>query len=326
MEVIGGGTVHVYEAKDEGPHTPAQVKNWQESVVLVWWDAKQGVGGYYRIGHEFQTMGSEQPMVALWSNTITPQGVHHKTLHLPLRDQDRSASGFGSGDDTAHFDYDGQCAWTIEDQDLSVKLRVHDFHPSIDCYPKKGAISDFAPHHMEVAGRVTGTVVVKGVRYEVDALGFRDHGWGLREWTQLLSHRWVSGVFGPELSFCMLCWLAADDSMATFGWIVQHDTVTYAKDIDILSYMDRDGVCNRGGKVSVTLTTGEKLVIEAEPVAPCIVSWHHGIACADTLCTMRIGDKVGIGDFETTNNTLAGKRRPKNLVRGVIDNGWHPAN
>lgn len=323
MDIVGGGKVHVYDPINEGPHAPGPQDEWQESVVLVWWDLKQKIGGYYRIGHEINTKGG--PMIALWSNTVTPQGIHHKTAYLPLRDRDRSATGFGSGDDSLRFEYDGGCVWTLEDEDISAKLRVHDFHPSIDCYPKKGAISDFAPHHAEIAGRISGTLVAKGHRYEVDGLSFRDHGWGPRAWDTLLSHRWVSGVFGPEFSFCVLAWLASDDSMAKFGWIVRHDKVTYCKSIDILAYIETDGMCNRGGKLRLTLTTGEELEIDCEPLVPSLMSFHHGIACVDTLCRMKCGERIGIGDFETTHNSQQGKRRPKNLAGGILENGWHPA-
>ena len=66
--------------------------------------------------------------------------------------------------------------------------------------------------------------------------------------------------------------------------------------------------------------------VEFEALAPSIMSFHHGIACFDTLCRIRSGGLTGIGDFETTANGQQGKRQPKNLVRGgVSQNGWSPA-
>ena len=324
MKVLGGGSVQVYEPADEGPHQAGPQELWQESVVLLWWDLKQAIGGFYRIGHELNHKNG--PMIALWSNTVTPQGIFKKTAYLPLRPQDKIDNGFGGGDGSLRYDYDGNCVWTLEDQDIKAQLRVHDFHPSIDCYPKKGALSEFAPHHMEVAGRVSGSLSVKGVHYDIDALAFRDHGWGMRDWGALLSHRWLAGVFGAELSFCALAWHATDDSMAQFGWVVRNDTVTFAKKLDIVAYVEADAMCSRGGRLVMTLSTDEVIEVGFEALAPSMMSFHHGIACFDTLCRIRSGDLTGIGDFETTANGQQGRRQPKNLARGGISqNGWHPA-
>ena len=323
MEVLGGGSIHVFEAADEGPHRTGPQPQWQESVVLVWWDLKQSIGGFYRIGHEMN--GKDGPMVSLWSNTVTPEGLFRKTTYLPLRPQDQSANGFGSGDGSLRYEHDGDIFWTLEEPDLTAKLRVESFHAGIDCYPKKGAISEFAPHHMEVAGRVTGSLSVKGKRYEVDGLGFRDHGWGDRAWDTLLSHRWLSGVFGPDLSFCALSWHTTGDDMAQFGWVVRHDKVIFAKQLDILAHVECDAMTTRGGQLRMTLTTGEELAVSYEAVAPSLMSFHHNVACVDTLCRIRCGERVGIGDFETTSNGQQGVRRPNRLSRGYGGDGWFPA-
>jgi hypothetical protein len=323
MQVLGGGSVQVYEAKDLGAHKPGPDPHWQESVVLLWWDLEQSIGGFYRIGHELGWPTG--PKIATWSYTVTPEGIFKKTTYLPVTPADQSPTSFGSGDGTHRYDYDGDVVWTIKDDDIAATLRVHDYHASIDCYPKKGAISEFAPAHMEVAGSVTGTLTVKGKTYQVNALGFRDAGWGARAWDTLLSHRWLAGVFGKELSFCFLSWHTVDDSMAKFGWVVRGDTVTFTKDLDIVAYMEPDALCARGGRAVATLTTGERLEMEFEALAPSAVTFHHDIACVDTMTRVTCGDLVGIADFETTSNNAQGKRRPKNLSRGVIEDGWHPA-
>ena len=277
-------------------------------------DVKQSIGGVYRIGHEINH--KDGPKIALWNTTITPEGIYKRTDYLPMRPHDRTATHFGCGDDSCRYDYDGNCVWTIRATDLSVTLRVHDFHAGIDCYPKSGALSKFAPHHMEVAGRVTGRVEAKGKSYEVDGLSFRDHSWGERAWDTVLSHRWLPGVFGADLSFCALSWHAVDDSLVKFGWIVRHNEVIYAKDVDIVSYVECDGATVRGGRFSMTLTTGEVFDVDFEAIAPSVMLDLHGMACVETICRVRSGDKVGIADFETTHNIQHGTRRPKRLSRG----------
>ena len=69
MQMVGGGKMHVYPPEDEGAHPHGTEPNWQESVVLVWWDLKQSIGGYLRIGHEPNHNGGE---AVIWTNFITP--------------------------------------------------------------------------------------------------------------------------------------------------------------------------------------------------------------------------------------------------------------
>ena len=290
--------------------------------MLVWWDATRSIGGYHRIGHEPNTEGGK---VALWNNLFTPQGIYRKTHFVPLRTADRIAAGFGGGDETCRFDYDGDCVWTVRDKELSASLRLKDFHPSIDCYPKSGSFGDdFAPHHLEVACRVAGSVTVHGTRYEVGGLGMRDHGWGPRHWRAMLSHRWLAGVFETGESLCALSFQGSDDRLIKFGWIVRGDEVIYGRDIDIVAYMACDAVSNRGGVLNMTLTTGEPVEARFEAVTPCVMAFHHGMACMDSLCRVSWGGRVGAGDFETSSNAQRGARRPLTLDGGVNLEGWLP--
>ena len=66
MEVFGGGAVVVRGPEDEGRHPVEDHPNWQESVVLVWWDLGNQVGGFFRIGHE--PNDASGPATSLWSN------------------------------------------------------------------------------------------------------------------------------------------------------------------------------------------------------------------------------------------------------------------
>ena len=323
MEIEGGGRVHVYGPEDEAAHTPGPQPHWQESVVLIWWDARRGVGGYHRIGHEPIHDGGH---AVLWHNLFTPQGVHRRNHVLPLRPEDRLANGFGGGRDGYRFEYDGGCLWTLENEESSAILRLEDFHPSMDGYTKGGTFGDdIAPHHLEVACRVRGTLTLRGSRVEVDGLGMRDHGWGPRHWQAILSHRWAVGVFDRTLSFVAVSFQGIDDRLIKFGWVVRDQRVIYSRALDLVSFIECDGTSNRGGTLRMTLSTGEVFDAVFEPIAPCVMSWHHGMACMDTLCRVRSGDRIGIGDFESSSNALKGERRPAVLDRGLGADGWYPS-
>ncbi|CAK7232119.1 hypothetical protein SEUCBS140593_008154 [Sporothrix eucalyptigena] len=309
--------------------------NFQDSVVLVWWDKENGLGGFHRLGHEPNRPGGGEAV--LWTNIVTPAGIFKRTQTKPLRgEKDQLAGGgWGSGDKTCQFTYkDKEHTWMINEPDVDLTARlVHtDTGPNVDCFPKRGDINDkFNAAHFDIPGMVSGTLSIKGKTYQIrNALSIRDHGWGNREWgTGLLSHRWVAGSCGPEFSFIVVGWHGAADNFASFGWVVRDGVVTMAKNIDIVAYMNIDSCSNRGGQVLLELETQERFEIQCTPVAKGFLSWHRGLACMDRLCSVRVtGEQAeyeGIADFETTANFHAGTREPTALFDGVLHNGFTPA-
>jgi len=322
MKVHGGGKVVIRGPEDEGPHAWGDDPNWQESVVLVFWDLENQVGGMFRIGHEPNDAAG--PHISLWSYLWSPGKVFKRTEFLPLREDDRLENGFGGGDGGLRFEYiDGKARWTVREDGVNADLQVANFHTPIDIYPKSGAVEDFAPNHMECAGAVSGTLSMGGKTYTVNGMGLRDHGWGKRNWNELFTHRWVAGVFGPDLTVLAITFLGIDDKLLKFGCAITPDELIYTKDLDVIAYMEADGLTHRGGHVRMELTNGEVLDIECAVLQPGIVSVQHGLACTDTMCSMTMGDRTGICDFELTENSLGGNRPPKVAVNGILDNGLH---
>lgn len=321
MEVVGGGTALEYGPEDEGPHTPGNDEFWQESVVLYWWDQRQNIGGFHRIGHEVNR--KDGPRVTFWNNIFTPDCIFKRDVELPLREGDRPPNGFNCGDDSCTFEYTDHAIWKINEADVKAELHVHDEHTPIDIYPKTGALgTDVAPNHMEVGAKVTGTLLFNGKEYQVNGLAFRDHGWGVRHWDTFVSHRWIAGV-GEGFSFLALTFHSSDDVLARFGCLIRDHKLTYASEVDVVAYLEPDGLTHRGGYLDMTLTTGEQLHIECTPLQKGLVSWIHGIACVDTLCKVKMGDLEGICDFEMTNNAQRGSHRPAMAINGVVDNGMN---
>ena len=72
MKMVGGGEIKEYPPSDEGPHLPGKGELWQESVVLVWWDLKQSIGGRIRVGHEPNRDGGKS---VIWTSVFAPEGI-----------------------------------------------------------------------------------------------------------------------------------------------------------------------------------------------------------------------------------------------------------
>ena len=323
MEIVGGGSVIELGLKDELHHEATGDEHWQDSVVVCWWDLKNKVGGYHRIGHHPDHR--KGPLVHLTNNFFAPDCVYKRCEFIPLRKEDVTPTTFGCGDGTCHFEFTDHAIWTFNQPEVSGQLHVRDFHPPVDIYPKKGQLAEqIAAGHLEVGSSVSGDITINGKSYKVDGLAFRDHGWGKRLWDVFVAHRWVAGTFGPDLTILALSVLGTDDQIVSFGCVVRDNKLTYSYKVDIVTYMEHDSLTHRGGHLKMELTTGEVIDIDLVPLQKGVVSWMaDAMSTTDTMCKMIYGDRVGICDFEISTNPGRGGHRARVATNGFTEDGLH---
>ena len=325
MNVVGDGHIKFYGPEDEGTHPCGASEWWNESVWLHFLDINSGVNGIFRIGHEPNWQGGS---TAIWNLIQTPKWNYKRDGLSPMRSGDRTAIGMKSAG-THTFEFDGKgCRWTVKDGDTFANLLIEDYHPPLSFWPKGSEMESIAPNHTEGPGKVSGIVVIKGEEYKItDALGYRDHSWGNRYWDNLRAHRWVGTNFGPDFNCNAICWLNENHDLGRYGYVRRGDTIYVATEVDIVTYMEPDGITHRGGVTRYKLSTGEELEIHCTPVNKALISRHHHLALNDTMCWAKLGDRVGATCFESNNNLQAGQIVPlqKSLVRGIINNGVSPA-
>jgi hypothetical protein len=131
----------------------------------------------------------------------------------------------------------------------------------------------------------------------------------VRRTETLLTHRWVSGSFGPELSFGSTVWHAADGSFVKVGYVVRDGEITFAEDVDVVTWLEADGYTHRGGVVTWYLRGGEELRLECHLI-DAVVAKLHSAKYVDALCRIEHGGKVGVCDFEISNNARNGGGTP----------------
>jgi hypothetical protein len=73
--------------------------------------------------------------------------------------------------------------------------------------------------HVEQSGRFTGVVTVGGARYDIDALGSRDHSWGPRDWSHPQGWTFFTASFDREPGFISL-WAADTHAGSAVGGYV----------------------------------------------------------------------------------------------------------
>ncbi len=81
-----------------------------------------------------------------------------------------------------------------------------------------------SPEHFEQFGKVKGTLKIDDREYTVDALGERDHHWGIRDWSAPGRWVWMSCQFHEGYAFSITK-LYTDKGEIDGGWIHQ-DGVT----------------------------------------------------------------------------------------------------
>ena len=155
-------------------------------------------------------------------------------------------------------------------------------------------VEDFAKHHYETSGGVRGTAVLQGRTYEIDGMCHRDHSWGVRRWDSvLLSHRWVSGTIGPELSFGSMAWHAVDNSVVKIGYVVRDGELTLATGIDVVTHLELDGITHRGGEITWTLADGSSLHAVCT-VVDGVVTGNHGVVWIDSMMSEVMGPTFAV--------------------------------
>ena len=166
MQITGNAKVKFFGLKDELRHPHSEDPNWQESVVMHWYDAANGIGGLHRIGHEPNCDGG---VAVLWSMVFSRDGWRYKRdLTLPLTTADRPAEGFGAGSQL-RFTCNPVPTWSVDDGPLTLELECRDFCPPIDT--SSTFARNLADGHFEAAGSLPGACATKGASSPSRATG-----------------------------------------------------------------------------------------------------------------------------------------------------------
>lgn len=324
MEVIGQGQIHYYDEEDEGPHAFTSNDWWNESVWLQFLEVETGLHGAIRIGHQPNWQGGHS---SIWSMIGTPEWVYKRDGLYPLRTEDKIANGFGANG-THGFEFrDGKCHWSIRDEDIEVDLVTSDFHKPFGFTPGI-AMENIAKNHLEAASEIEGVIRIRGKEYRVRrGLSYRDHSWGPRYWLHMRVHRFTAATFGPDLSCNAICFYDEADRLSKWGYVRREGKIIVADEVDVIAYMEADGVSNRGGMARFLLPGGEEMIVAYRPANKGMLSRQHSLVINDTICRAEHGGRVGGAVFETNSNWQGGTLHPtgRALVRSIIDNGITPA-
>src|SRR3954464_9573315 len=149
--------LHQFTVDDEGRHPAGPDPWWQESIAFHWFDAASGAGGMHRIGHEPGQSGGE---IAHHHGVFDPTHRWRRNVRSPMAGQ-LSDEWFGDAD-VSWSCASGSGHFRVTTDDCELDLVIEDLYPLTDFFPRGNVslIDEFAAHHYETSGRVTGTARV----------------------------------------------------------------------------------------------------------------------------------------------------------------------
>jgi hypothetical protein len=294
-----------FTESDEGLHAAQDHPLWQESVLLHWFDQRQGIGGWHRLGHEPNNQGGR---AAIWSFMFDRSGWQYRRCgEVALTAADKLPNGFGGGEALRFVYQDGAARWNVSDGALTAQLECRNLFPLVDPFPKSDelAAKRFA-NHFEVAGRVSGRVTHQGRTVTISGYGYRDHSWGPRDWQKgMLNHRWFTGTLGSELSFAAITAQAQSGNLTRVGFVHRDGKTVRAESVDVVAFMEPDGVTHRGGEIRLTLPTREVIQIRLRAFAG-VLFQRGSVVMVETFCAAEGHGLHGYCDAEISTNPRNG--------------------
>jgi len=319
----------VFTRKDEGAHPPGDADWWSESVFFSWYDEKAGLGGTHRIG-QHHNQGTSN----VWYGLMADDGwrfrhdAQDNTLTEDLYGPWGIATRSDGGSHRMAFE-DGVLRFNAKEADTEVDLVIEDYHPMTEIWPLRtgagGHVEESMAHyHFEASGRARGTVRAGDRSWEVDALCHRDHSWGPREWHGFTGHRWFVGSCGPDLAFSGLIAVTTGGFVQT-GFVAREGEITHADHLDVLTYLEPDGLTHRGGEATFYLPGGEKLHFTAEPINGVMFQIYDYVEAAQ-LCRVRSdAGQTGYVYLEISLNTRLGDFPVQHTVGAAMVRGHSQA-
>lgn len=235
------------------------------------------------------------PAPERFSRLTSPFGLDVEVVDAP-RDFRIDYSGYG--DTEIHVDWRGiMDPFDIHDPDHSPQAgRVRDVHTEAD----PTASDEPRSHgHLDMTGRVTGSLRVKGREFEVDAIERMDHSWGPRNPMNLASMYIVSATFGEDLAFHMICpWDPAKPGAEAFelthGYVVEDGEVHGLTSELAMTSVNHGLVC-AAIDMTVTDVRGKRFRLRgsADVGAP----WYPypSVISYNALMSWSLGERIGYG-------------------------------
>jgi hypothetical protein len=287
-------------ASDERIHPAGEGALWNDSLYFNCYDPEQQIGVVTRIGILPNQGQANVLLFAVKGGDVG--GLHVRLEPRPDGDWDDLTVGGVRYRVVEPFE---TCKITAETPDLRADLEVASFTPAVAYHDVHGNVTDaygVATGHYEQSCRVRGWIELGADRHNLDALGQRDHSWGIRDWSGVDWWFWVSPMFGEDLSLNIF--KAKGGGTTSAGGMLWKEgraapIVSAEVDVDVDSE-GRQTSARVNGKDSEGRTVelaGERIAIVSLPVGSSVVD--------EAFFRFSMNDRIGYGVFEYLHSQAA---------------------
>lgn len=324
----------VYDESWDRIHAPGPEDDWQESDCYWFYDLKAGIGGFHRVGQKPNRQTGQLTLFAFAKHGERHTLNEYNRTEFPITTEDRWESGHRVKGHSAHALGGGRMRYTWEEQESSADLEFYEQFYTPRGWSKSHHEQEFmktmnAGGHLEVGGRIRGTITIGAERYEIDALAHRDRSWGFRDNTLVSWHRFrmFSGTVGPEFSIAsFIADLRQGDRMlrTVSGFVVRDGKEEDVRDLRVSLTFDSDGVSVLSGTAIVDLESGETIRI---PITAQQAFMTHltpaDDSVVDTISIIEYGGVTGFCDLTHWTNPGRGGYKPsqEDLTLTAVDRG-----
>ncbi len=265
--------------EDDGLHPLGPEPNFNESMYFNFFDPKQGLGGFVRLGNRANE-GQAEMTVCLF---LADQRVLFAFKRAKIDHNDAFDAGglrFDVQEPTERVrtTYEGGVIELANPKALSDPSRAFRDSPkrriALDLlheavgplyggsHDKKEAERDadkqFAKAHYEQHMRVTGTIDLGDATVAIEGYGLRDHSWGPRYWQAIERYEWLTMNFGPDLGAMVSRIQVAGAEPREAGVIVRGDEISNIVKVDIEAEYEENGLYHRSLTARIETRDGER--------------------------------------------------------------------
>jgi hypothetical protein len=312
--IIGNG-----KAEDEYTHPLGSETNFNESMYFNFFDRKESIGGFIRLGKRANE-GRAEMTITLY----LPDGRVLFMFDRPAIDNNDSFDAGGARFDVLEptqrlrTTYQGSVAELKEPRLMADPKRAFAESPSkrvsLDLMhnavgPLYGLVGakeqtdrpaekQFGKAHYEQHMHVTGSLEIDDESYAIDGYGIRDHSWGPRYWQNIQSYEWLTMNFGPDFH-AMVSVIDFDGTRARqHGVVVRGDQIDLIGEVEIEAEYEENGLFHKALRTKVKTRSGEELEIEGKVQSFIPLRNRragHVTHIGEGMTEWRCGDQIGYG-------------------------------
>ncbi|WP_020500800.1 DUF7065 domain-containing protein [Sciscionella marina] len=194
-------------------HAPGAERRWRESYYVSFFDPVHRIGGFSSIGKRPATghsgfinviwgpqlptlVSSEYDTFTTWDNNHEIAGMTYAAQEPFGRWRVTFDGRLNNGGTGAECDHQALGPATENTIPVRYDLTFTPTHPPY-IYSHQPGMTRLFTGHIDEVGTVTGTLTIDGREHHINAIGGKDHSWGVRDWFAPREWRWIDLVMEP---------------------------------------------------------------------------------------------------------------------------------